>query len=174
MSAATGQSEETARAVAIVREHIATWNPVAFTMAFDGPPSTQADADSYIVEWQMSVVPTSLTACPLELWFAVGCCTTPACVGFGFDSKERLAARLSLDSRDSAFVFGVEPVTVTPDQIRAILAAVYDGRVEARYFAAFGRMVGASGRLLADVGLHHLADVKVGRQYRYSRYWNAP
>jgi hypothetical protein len=139
-------------------------------MAFDGPSSTQADANSYIVEWEMRVVPASLTACPLELWFAVGGCPKPSCVGFGFDSKQRLAARLSLTSRASAFVFGVEPVTVTPHQIRAILAAVYGGRVEARYFSAFGRMVGASGRLLEDVGVHHLGGVKVGRQYRYSRY----
>ena len=164
------RSEETSRAIAIVREHVATWAPGAFAMAFDGPPSTQADANSYIVEWEMRIAPASLTACPLELWFAVGCCPKPACVGFGFDSRQQLAARLSLTSRDSAFVFGVEPVTVTPGQIRAILAAVYDGRVEARYLAAFGRMVGASGRLLEDVGLHHLRGMKVGRQYRYSRY----
>src|SRR5262245_40607495 len=166
----SGRSEETSRAIAIVREHIATWTPEAFAMAFDGPPSTQADPNSHIVEWEMRVVPASLTACPLELCFAVGCCPKPACIGFGFDSKQRLAERLSLTSKDSAFVFGVEPVTVTPDQIRAFLTAVYDGRVEARYFAAFGRMVGASGRLLEDVGVHHLRGLKVGRRYRYSRY----
>lgn len=61
-------------------------------------------------------------------------------------------------------------MTVTAEQIRAILAAVYEGRLEARYFSAFGRMFEASGRLLVDVGLPQLRRVKLGAQYRYSPY----
>ena len=163
-------SEDTRHAIAIVRESLAVWRPDSFSVARDGPPSTQFDGDSYFVEWEMRLQPASPTACPLELWFAAGCCPKPSCVGFGFDTKERLAARLSLRSQNSAFVFGVEPVTVTPEQIRAILSAVYAGRLEARYLTAFGRMLGATGRLLVDVGVPHLRAGKFGARFRYAPY----
>jgi hypothetical protein len=77
---------------------------------------------------------------------------------------------LELRSDSSAFVFGVEPVTVSPEQIRAILTAVHEGRIEARYFSLFGRIFGVSGRLLVDVGLPYLSRGNLGAQYRYSRY----
>ena len=142
-----------------------------FSTTFDGPPSAPPDeTDGYLIEWEMRLEPSSPTACPLELWFAVGCCPEPSCVAFGFDRRTRLAARLELRSHDSAFVFGVEPVTVTPEQIRAVLAAVYQGRIEARYLSAFGRIFGVSGRLLVDVGLPYLSRGGLGAQFRYSRY----
>jgi len=166
-----GPSEDTSRAIAIVRECIGAWQSDTFSITFDGPPSGIPDeTDSYVVEWEMRLEPSSPTACPLELWFAVGCCPEPECVAFGFDRRARLAARLKLRSHNGAFVFGVEPVTVTPEQIRAILAAIYEGRVEARYFSAFGRIFGVSGRLLVDVGLPHLRRGSLGAQYRYSSY----
>lgn len=95
-------SHDTSRAIAIVREYIAGWRPDTFSQACDGPPSAQIDPDSYFVEWEMRLTPASPTACPLELWFAAGCCPDPACVGFGFDSQESLAARLNLKSQNSA------------------------------------------------------------------------
>jgi hypothetical protein len=164
-------SDDTSRAMAITRDCIEAWRPETFSIAFDGPPTEAPDeSDGYVVEWEMKLEPSSPTACPLELWFAVGCCPAPACVAFGFDRRSRLAARLRLSSHSSAFVFGVEPVTVTPAQLRAIMTAVYEGRVEARYFSAFGRMFGVSGRLLVDVGLPHLRRSRLGSRYRYSGY----
>lgn len=164
-------SEDTSRALAIVRECIGGWASDTFSITFDAPPSGPPDeTDGYVTEWEMRLEPSSATACPLELWFAVGCCPEPACVAFGFDRRTRLAARLELRSHSSAFVFGVEPVTITAEQIRAILTAVYEGRVEARYFSAFGRIFGVSGRLLVDVGLPYLTRGSLGAQFRYSRY----
>ena len=63
-------------------------------------------------------------------------------------------------SRRIHFVFGIEPSRLRREQIRAILRTVYEGHVEARYWSAFGRLLHADGRLLADVGIPYLNRMK--------------
>ena len=163
-------SNQALEAVAVVRDCIGRWPKSTYSLAYDGPSRIDWEpSDGYCVEWEIKVEPVNNGACPLELWF-LGGCPDLACVAFGFDSWRELANRLDLKSSNTRFVFGVEPISISAEQLITILTAVYEGHLEARYFSIFGRFIGVSGRLLADVNIPHICRSKLGAKYQYSSY----
>jgi hypothetical protein len=166
----TELSSQASHAADIVRNHVATWAIGTYSIEYDGPSRSEfGPYDDYVVEWELVIRPTRDSACPLELWF-LGGCPSLASVGFGFDTWSDLAYRVGKKSENSRFVFGSEPFSVTEEQLRAVLAAVYEGRVEARYLSVFGRLFEVNGRLLTNVGIPEFEKRRFGTQHQYSPY----
>ena len=103
----------------------------SWALSYDGPRRIDDPYSDYLVEREICIEPAESAGCPIEVWI-----TSAGAIGLGFDTWQRLAARVGATSSSSRFVFGLEPIELRETSIRSALHAVLMGRAEARYRAS--------------------------------------
>ena len=154
----------------VVMQCLSGWSPQSFHLTHDGPRRTTDDFSSYDVEWEIKIEPIAPTACGFEIWFTPYAEPTEISAALGLDSWEHLARRVRKSSQSSRFVFGVEPLTMSPKKLVAILQAIYVGDVEASYISLFGQLVSVRGRFTVDIGCPKLSKNGIGKKFQYGAY----
>jgi hypothetical protein len=165
-------------AVEIFRAALASFPADSYRIVRDGAPTWAEEEYDYFVQWEVRVEPVVRAACPFDVWFVEAPAPHLGCA-FGFDSVAGLARRLQLDGQrpprgvEHVYVFGFEPIWLKSEQVHAIVRAVFEGQLEARYLSLFSVMVSCGGGLLVDVGVPHVRRRRFGKQYRYAAYADA-
>lgn len=167
---------EVSGAVENFRAALTAFPPSSYRIARDWAPTWAEDEYDYFVEWEIRVEPVNEAACPFDVWFSED--HGSIYHAFGFDSVAGLAQRLQLEAprskADILYIFGFEPISLRDEHVHAIVRAVFEGQLEARYWTAFGVLLSTSGGLLVDVGVPHVRRRRFGKPYRYAAYAGAP
>jgi hypothetical protein len=107
---------------------------VSFQESF---PSARDPADSYKVVYEAVFEPRALDKARIEIWL-----TDEGNVAFGFETRQRLAARLSVAHWRRGFAAGHEPRPLERGGILAFLEAVSDGKLLLEARKLFGVLDG--------------------------------
>ena len=136
---------------------------VSFNESF---PSIHDPADDYRVTYEAIFQPASLDKARIEIWV-----TDEGRIGLGFETRQRIAARLGLTNWRDGFATGHEPRELTSDGVLALLSAVAEGRISlaARtIFGVLGRIraviSGADRQALAVAGYNYLDWIEVAEE----------
>jgi hypothetical protein len=87
-------------------------------------PSTHDPADDYKVVYEAIFEPQSLDKARVEIWL-----TDKGDIAFGFETRQRIAARLSVANWRKGFAAGHEPRALSRDGVVALLSAISDGKL---------------------------------------------
>jgi hypothetical protein len=138
---------------------------ISFREAF---PSTHDPSDDYNVVYEASFEPQTLDKARIEIWV-----TDRGNIAFGFETRQRIAARLSVTNRlkRRRFAAGHEPITVTRDGVLALLSAISDGKLLLNARTFFGVLDGTRAamgeddrQLLVSGGYNYLDWIGVVRE----------
>jgi hypothetical protein len=107
---------------------------------------------SYVVRYEAIFEPITLDQARIELWV-----TAEDCVSIGFETRDRVAGRLSIKNRRSGFAAGHEPYPMTHQGLLALLEVIANGEI-----AIFARVVpwyglGTTKALMLPERLHALS-----------------
>jgi hypothetical protein len=89
-------------------------------------PSNRRPADDYNVVYEAIFEPQTLDKARVEIWI-----TEEGRVAFGFETRQRIAKRLSVAYRRKRkrFAAGHEPTSLSRDGVLALLGAISDGKL---------------------------------------------
>jgi hypothetical protein len=87
-------------------------------------PSTRDPADDYNVVYEAIFEPQTLDKARIEIWV-----TDKGNVAFGFETRQRIAARLSVANWRKGFAAGHEPRALSREGVVALLNAISEGKL---------------------------------------------
>jgi hypothetical protein len=89
-------------------------------------PTTHDSSDDYKVVYEAIFEPQTLDKAYVEIWV-----TDEGNIAFGFETRQRIAKRLSVAYRRKRkrFAAGHEPTSLTQDGVLALLGAISDGKL---------------------------------------------
>jgi hypothetical protein len=100
-------------------------------------PATQDRADDYNVVYEAIFEPQTLDKARIEIWV-----TDEGNVAFGFETRQRIAARFAVANWRKGFAAGHEPRALSRDGVVALLSTISEGKLLLRIRTIFGVLGG--------------------------------
>ena len=108
-------------------------------------PTTHDLQDDYRVIYEAIFEPQALDKARIEVWL-----TDKGNIAFGFETRQRIAARLSVACWRKGFAAGHEPLTLSRDGVLALLDAISDGKLLLNVRTFFGVLDGIVAAMSED------------------------